>query len=475
VRALTTSDVTLMHLTVEPPLSQWSLDTHHYTARTELTALANRAAEHLGSAPLEQTPKLVMTGHQAALWHPGILAKDLVMAAAARRLGAGMCHLIVDQDLHETMQLDLPIVQDGRLSIESIQLAPVDAAIPTGCQPPVETGFAIEQLTQARRRLGSSLAVDVQPLLDVLSDLPTCASLAEQVAAITERLIRPWIGPMPLVFASQLLTLAPAATLVEQMLAQALRCVQSYNRAAEQHPQARIAPLAIKPDRIELPLWHLRFGKPRLRVYAAMTEPDKPMLVDETGSPINRMQQLAPRALLMTALLRSQCCDLFIHGTGGWVYDRVTEQWWRHWRGEELAPMALATADLYLQFDAPAGGSAELARAIWWAHHLPHNIDRHVGGLSAAERKLAEQKLRIIEGMHADADRVRRARDFAHLHQINDALVNAHRKVVAQSQHALRDARKGLSNQRMAHRRDWCFALYPQQDLSELAAAVARA
>ena len=56
---------------------------------------------------------------------------------------------------------------------------------------------------------------------------------------------------------------------------------------------------------------------------------------------------LMPRALLLTALVRLGMCDLFIHGTGGLIYDRVTEQWFADWLGQaegSIAPMIGVTA-----------------------------------------------------------------------------------------------------------------------------------
>ena len=48
-------------------------------------------------------------------------------------------------------------------------------------------------------------------------------------------------------------------------------------------------------------------------------------------------EALAPRAFLMTAIARLACCDLFIHGTGGERYERVTEAWVARWLGLPLA------------------------------------------------------------------------------------------------------------------------------------------
>ena len=41
--------------------------------------------------------------------------------------------------------------------------------------------------------------------------------------------------------------------------------------------------------------------------------------------------ELMPRALLLTLLLRSFACDLFVHGLGGEIYDPAMEAWVAPW------------------------------------------------------------------------------------------------------------------------------------------------
>jgi len=463
-----------MHVTVEPPLAQWSVGDSRYGNRADLVALARRAADVLDTAPLGKTDRLIATGHQAALWHPGILAKDIAVACAARRFDAGMCHVVVDQDVHPTMQLDLPISRDGRLWVESFELASVSGSVPTGSQPAADVQTSIEVLADARRRHGRALAADVQPIMDALGDLPSCQTLAEQVAVLTERLMRPYVGAMPLIFAGDLLSLPASKILVEQMLADLPRCIECYNAAAVAHPKAGINPLAIEPGRCELPLWLLRFGRPRLRVYGQLTA-SAPTMIDEQGCPIGDDARLAPKALMLTALMRSVFCDLFVHGKGGRVYDRVTEQWWDRWLGHKLAPMAMVTADAHLEFDAPVSSRMELAQAVWQAWHLPHNIDRCVPAeeLTDEHRKLACRKRSILAHMDDDRDRRRRAQAFAELHKINDIFVQHHLDLIRSARKRSDLARLGAANTAVAGRRDWCFGIYPDRTMRALAEQLA--
>ena len=293
--------------------------------------------------------------------------------------------------------------------------------------------------------------------------------MAEQVAVVLARLRRPYAGDIPLMMVSDLAGLPVYESVVSRMLDDAHRCAAAYNRAVAEHPQAGMTPLALHRELAELPLWAVAWGRPRRRVFADLSDA-RPLFVYEDGQAIDTAAvKLLPRALLLTAVMRGYFCDLFVHGTGGLVYDRVTESWWRSWAGEELAPMAGATADVYLDSGAPVADRAELDRAVWRCHHLPHNLDRALG----LDGDIVRQKHDLIAHMDDDRDRSRRREAFQTIHRINGELAQRHAEALRAADRDLRLARVGVHNARTARRRDWCFALYPPDRLHALRRALA--
>ena len=133
------------------------------------------------------------------------------------------------------------------------------------------------------------------------------------------------------VFASTLHKSDLFGELVESMVREPRTMGEAYNQACEAFPDAGTRPLAIRERAIELPLWRIRPGEARMPVYSTQ--------LDEIPR-----DQLAPRALLMTAIVRLAGCDLFIHGTGGAAYDRITERWIQTWLAQDLAPIGVASA-----------------------------------------------------------------------------------------------------------------------------------
>lgn len=449
-----------------------------------------------GTGTLDPARPIIATGHQCFLWHPGILAKDLAMHAVAQRSGAGMIHLLVDQDAHDALKLDLPIRAGDALGVETISLGPESPIVATGSQPPTDEARALATLIAAQRKFAGSLQGNLDSLIGAwgnqIGDVPT---LALQLGLVLHHLMQPIVGKLALLQATDLLTLPSVTPMLELMLDEAPRCIARYNEAAAAFPEARVAPLTVTRDLIELPLWVLPWRAERQRVFADLTD-SKPAFVLEDGSPVDaramidaalsrlhrRVREpvttplLAPRALLLTAIMRSVACDLFIHGKGGGVYEQVTEQWWRTWTGTALpAPATVASADVFLPMDVPTADENDVRRAVWWAHHLPHNVDRAV---PVNDWTLARWKHDLLEQLRTPYDRAdrierHRRRDlFKQLHRVNDALVAAYPTVIEQSRANLTRARTGLANRAIARRRDWCFALHSSPSLGRLRAAI---
>jgi hypothetical protein len=443
---------------VEPAMSGWSVNEKPPHGRAALLQRINTRAKRLGTATLDlPTTRLIATGHQAQLWHPGILIKDIALSLTAQKLGTQRLHLIVDQDANEAWRLDVPFVDGDELKVKAVLLAYQKTGVPTGSQPPARVSQIQERLVGLDSQLTGVLE-------RALNKLPGCETLAEQIAVVLARLKKTYAGDVPVMMASDLAGLDIYESIVSRMLADAHRCASLYNRAVAEFPGAGMTPMVVGRELVELPMWAVRWNESRQRVFVDLTD-SVPMFVYDDGEPIDRETvTLLPRALMLTAVMRGYLCDLFIHGTGGLVYDKVTDAWWNAWAGETLSPMAGVTADVFLALGAPVADRAELDRAVWYRHHLPHNLDRVLG----LDGQAAQRKRKILEHMNDDHDKARRRAAFGELHQINRDLAEQHPQAVVSAQQKLHLAQVGVINARTSARRDWCFALYPPENLRQL-------
>lgn len=362
-------------------------------------AAADRAA--LG---LPTDRPIVMSGHQCELWHPGILAKDLALREWAAHHRAAPAWVEVEQDSGTPWIIPYPTrdLARGRWRLGGSPTAPPDT--PTGALPPVRAGDALPDDAHP------ACAPGLIALRDALVRHAAEPTLARQFRAARNDLLA-WAGDAPApVWALGLHATPRMRGAVDAMRRDPRACVAAFNDAARAHPDARVSPLDLRAGRVELPLWWVRPGVARRRVYADELAALPP---GDTTRP--DLGTLAPRALLLTGVLRAGACDLFIHGLGGERYDRVTEQWIGVWLGWTLSPTAVVTATLRL----PLGGESlpeprAVARAAWEAHRARHD-----------------------PALLGDAVLGARKRDF--IHQIARARTRAERATLYRAMHALLD------------------------------------
>ncbi len=413
-----------------------------------------------------------MTGHQAEFWHPGILAKYVAADAAARAFGASPAWVVVDQaDPAANTVVPYPFRgADGALAIESWD---VSGAPPTG------------RATTVRERRETAIPDFVRTGLDRIASVWAAhadqPAPARRLSAALADLIAPLIPPAPAVFATDLARTDLFRALIEAMRRDPAPCIAAHNAAARAHPSARIRPLVADEvqDRFELPLWHIAPGSARRRVYAEMLGSIPP-------------RELAPRAVLLTGILRLAACDLFIHGTGGGGdegvstrdrppmaashegYERVTEDWLTAWARSDraiadllaggLAPMAVVTATRLLPLAAdPVPTEADVARDRWRAHHA-----RHDPGL-LRDAPAAAQKRELVSAIEAAPRRSRERSDlYARLHTTLDQARRAHAPDLEALARRADHARARRADAAIAHDRTWPFPIYPEPMLLAL-------
>ena len=392
---------------------------------------------------------IVMTGHQAEFWHAGILAKYIAGASLARTVNAHAAHIVVDTDETDPGAIRIPaVVPDGHLSSKTLRVLPQPPAGVPSCALPTSPPGA----TDASAPL-QSIARGVSSITEALRRHAAGANLGAQTGLAITDLMRPWAPMPPPIFASALARTESFADLVRRMVEDAPACIAAHNAAAALVPEARLAPLASGP-RFELPLWRLRPGRARARVYA-----------DDIA--IIPPSELAPRALLLTGFLRLYACDLFIHGAGGAVYDRITERWLGDWLGRPLAPTTMATATLMLPLLAEAPTLEAIDRAAWTAHHARHD-PALIGDHSAAQRKAT-----LVELIRST--RQRGADPLPHYRELQTLLAETRAKragSLAELDSRAASLRSQRDQARIASDRTWAFPLHDAAALDALAATI---
>lgn len=434
-------------LLIEPEPSGWGSS---IAARWERARRDPRAMDFRAQLGLPTDRPIVMSGHQAAFWHGGILAKWIACAAAAEAYGGSSAWIVVDQDENDFTPITMPCRDSsGALVTQRWTLVPQPAeGVASSSLAPVEP----RECPYLSSAALPSVAEGAQAIVRSLAGHRREESLARQIGGATRELLVPCGSLDSIIYATTFSATSLFAELLRDMRADAARALGAYNQAVQAHPEAGLAPLRTgeAAGRWELPVWELGRGTPRMRV-------------DDARAANLPMNTLAPRAIFMTALARLGACDLFIHGLGGGIYDVVTEEWMRRWLGLELAPTAVVTADLLLPLAAASTTPADLARAHWRLHRAMH--DPAALGLEseAARKEGFVQRIRAERAEGRDALHV-----YREMHAMLEQYRLRHAVELENLAKEIDDARRGLAESRAAADRNWAFPFHEPRAIREL-------
>lgn len=389
---------------------------------------------------------IVMTGHQAQFWHAGILAKYLAADALAHR---DAYHQATNSDPSPAVVWCVPDHVAEAPGVVGFPKPGGDGGPGRWTRASVDL-FTDDLPVEAPR----GLAVAQAELRDAPGEREADRQIAAQASLLERRLGLRTDGPI--VLASRLHHTGLFRALVGRMRAEPDACVRAYNGAVRATPDAGVRSLADAADRTELPLWRID----------DRGSPHAVLLDDLDETPIDRIR---PRALLFTGLLRACACDLFIHGTGGGVYDRVTERWLADWLGWSLAPAGIATATLTLDLGVPDVTRTDLRDAKWRAHNARHNPG--VLGDAADLDALQERKRALVERI-AKTPRGERDPLYAEMHAMLAGVRGAHADGIASLDARVGMVEAALADRAIARDRTWAWILHEDADLRALAADI---
>jgi hypothetical protein len=359
--------------------------------------LANRSLAEAADAPW------IVGGHQPEWFHPGVWYKNFLIDSLAKEWsGIGM-HCIVDHDLARSTSIKVPSrdVLTGRVNQRTCRLplrshpiwphsdSPSSPSSPTPARPWHQTWIDPEQLDRFRCEVSdhlSSVGIEhamVGSIVDHLKQLPTELDAARAISQARHRIeVRNGLSNLELPMSGLCSGLAWHAFL-HHCLHHAEALHRVYNQSLSEYrereritnPGQPVASLGAEGEWLELPFWMYRADSTtRQRMWVRRN--GNGWSLASGGSPITaawnvewpadprvsepRWQQrvedglcIRPRALMTTLFLRCFLADLFVHGIGGGVYDRLTDSIIERFLCMPSPEYAVATATLWLSAREP--------------------------------------------------------------------------------------------------------------------------
>lgn len=405
-------------------------------------------------APPGEGP-LLMSGHQPALFHPGVWFKNFVLGGLAARVGASAINLVIDGDTLRQPAIRVPVAGASDSAVASLAFDGLAPEMPWECRAIADANtFA----SFGQRAVDTMAGWNIEPLARdywprVLARSREGLPLGACLAQARHQVEGDWGLQTLELPQNRLCELAAFQAFVADLLGDLPRFCDVYNRALHEYrslykvrSQRHPAPELMRQDGWhEAPFWlwtdaaparrrmFVRFEGPELRVSDRGTI-DFVLPSPATGDPARtaavlfdlprRGVRLRSRALATTLFARLFSSDLFLHGIGGGKYDVVADALMARHFGCEPPQYAVVSATLRLPLPHEKANEDDLRRLRTLLRELTWHAEKHVSRpadarQAAAFDALAAAKAAWIAGA-ATTDGARQRR--LEIQRLNQAL-----------------------------------------------------
>lgn len=453
---------------------------------------------------------IYVTGHQPALFHPGVWVKNFAVGGLARRDHALGINLVIDNDTFSASSVKVP---RGTRDRPALGLVEYDQGQGTrvweGAQ--IQDGRIFESFAE---RVSQAMAPwNITPLIErlwpkVVDHSKGTADLAGCLTAGRNLLEREWgVANLELPI-SGMCRQESFLWFFSHIVAQLTRFRSTYNAALAEYRRANkirssthpVPELRRNGEWQEAPFWVWRDGESeRRRVYAQQLSGEiqlqdgeeifaKLPLTSESSAccALEELRQLSEqgihlrtRALTTTLFSRLCLADLFVHGIGGAKYDEMTDRILERFYGVTPPSYLAASATFLLPLDPFPADTADVTKLTTLIRNLAYNPQQSLSLSQRGDFKpLLDEQQNLIEDARRERKESRSRsgrRSRRPLRVDRDRRIREITRILAQSVAAqsgpVEDDRRQVESQIAANKvlanREYSFALYPEQELRQ--------
>lgn len=474
-----------------------SLSELRESARAEFLAEAhaytNQYADVAGAANAVDTP-LLLTGHQAELFHPGVWLKNFLVGDLARIHGGIALHIVIDADLFGTPSIRVPTGSVDSPSWQSVEFDAAGENVPTEERQLVDRdcfrsfGHRAEELIAPF--VSDPVIRRLWPLVEARDDaLP----LGHRLAQARHLIEREWGSHTLEVPQSAFCDQEPFRRFLVHMLHGMPRLASTYNSAVRDFREANrirsaahpVPDLAERDGWLESPFWMWTREAPTRRPLF-VREGSAGLEVSDLGgvayelpsgdadAAVERLAGLAegglkirPRALMNTLYCRLILGDLFVHGIGGAKYDQLTDQIIADFFELEPPAYMVATGTLRLPVARPSVANDDRCRVQHQLRELTYHPECFLDTAAQGDQEFAqlvEEKLRWVRTSQTRENGLERCHA---IRNANSALQPAVQEMRDRLSTELADIERALSADALLGSREWSCCLHSEQRLRQ--------
>lgn len=477
------------------------------TARRELLDAALKWTRQYRDAVIPDEivagmPRVLATGHQPELFHPGVWFKNAVLSRVAEATGSVAIHLIVDDDILKSTWAKIPA---GTPESPEIRMIPFDsgpAGIPyedrTVNDPEIFTSFGEQVANSVRHLVADPLIAEFWPL--VLKQARATRQLGYAICRARHLFEDRWGWNTLEIPQSVVCELPTFRRFMLHLWRNAPRFADVHNQAVREYRRkfrlrSRSHPfpeLQIVDGWWETPFWTWTRESPARQRLFIRFDREGWAISDGAGwqetipsSVVNSFanfqdwceevtcqgRRIRSRAVITTLWARWCLSDLFIHGIGGAKYDRVTDAIIRELFGCEPPAFCTATATLHLPVPKPSTEPRDLMLIRQELRDLEFHPEKHIdwNTLDQTQRMTAENWLtRKWEWIRTAATPSRARARFLGIRECNQQLQPFVAWKRRQLESLVQTIEQRLKGKAILTARDWPFCVYRTDQLDRL-------
>lgn len=442
--------------------------------------------------------RIVMSGHQPELFHPGVWFKNFALSTIGQQLNCVAINLVVDNDISGSPAIRYPSIVGATKSV-SVGTIPLDAP---GANVPYENREIEDPdfFGSFPDRVASAISPLVKnPLArlvwEQMENAPNKKNqrqpLLGQTIAQGRHRIESRFGLATLeVPVSQIATTDCFAIFTKSILTDIQGFQTAYNSSIAEYRKIHkvrsnahpVPELVRDGDLMESPFWVWHHDRPQRKRLFVKLSPKSISLTDRAGWQVeleldNFVQQFAdlkteqvairPRALVTTMFCRMVLSDIFIHGIGGAKYDQLTDSIANQFFGAEPPDFMTISATMKIKNDFELPDRADLLAMRQLRRQVEFHPETLVGSVTPEVKALIESKKSWISGEAGSRDL--KARHEA-IGQANESLQPFTSPSFVEISEKIAATAGELRKSAVLNSREYSFALFDESLIEELAA-----
>ncbi|MBA2114543.1 hypothetical protein [Bremerella alba] len=472
------------------------LDVLRREARLDILRIAREHTSAYRDVPEHPTDDgpLIMTGHQPALYHPGVWFKNFLADRIASQVQGIAINVIIDNDV-------APAPSISALSGTPGEPRPTRIAYDQP-GPRVAWEMTYPQSMETLRSFAKRAEATIEPFVANSLVSQFWPRVVQEVEAgkplglafsVARNCLEESLGlqvldvPLSRLCQTQWFCRILGFILVNATSYRGIynQCVQDYRDVHKIRSTSHPVPdLGVDEAWVEVPFWVWTKKNASRRGLWVSSSAGQLMLTDQAGWQIElsndedlpaRLEELAsqgvyirPRALMTTTILRLVASDLFIHGIGGAKYDQVTDEINRHLIGLDPPEYVTATATAQLPIDSIGVSKSDLQEIESRLRDAEFNPDRAIAGdieNNAQWQSLLKQKSSLLANVPNFPEKRLWHRQLA---EVNSKLRNQIAEPVARLRIERAKTVHMLHQKQLSASREYSFLLFPQEGLRNL-------